>query len=200
MCGRYTLRAPAQVIAETFGVEGDPAGVDVAPRYNIAPGQDVWVVREGSATPRRRLDRLRWGLVPAWSEKAPAAATMINARAETAAEKPAFRLPFRRRRCIVPADGFYEWKRWPSGAQPYLIDRKDGRPFGMAGLWDRWRGPDGTPLESCAILTTSPNELVASLHDRMPVILAPDDFDLWRDPREQDVALAAGLAHGLQSL
>lgn len=188
MCGRYTLTSPAQVIADTFGVEVDTDRVDAGPRYNIAPGQDVWIVRAEGREERRRLARVRWGLVPGWAEKPSVGATMINARAETAAEKPAFRLPFRRRRCIVPADGFYEWQRRPSGSQPFLIEMRDaGRPFGMAGLWDHWRGPDGADVESCAILTTTPNELVGALHDRMPVILAPDDFDLWLDPREADV-------------
>jgi putative SOS response-associated peptidase YedK len=188
MCGRYALTSPAQAIAETFGVVGDLGELDATPRYNVAPGQDVWVVRAEGEAAERRLARVRWGLAPAWAEKAPPAATMINARAETAAEKPAFRLPYRRRRCIVPADGFYEWRRWSSGSQPFLIGLREGGPFAMAGLWDRWRGPDGARLESCTILTTSPNDLVGALHDRMPVILAPDDFDLWLDPRVEDVA------------
>jgi putative SOS response-associated peptidase YedK len=188
MCGRYTLTSPAKVIADVFGVDGAIDEVDATPRYNIAPGQDVWIVRADRSGEHRELSRVRWGLVPAWSDQPTSSATMINARAETAADKPAFRMPFRRRRCIVPADGFYEWQRQSGRSQPFLIGERDQRPFGMAGLWDVWRGEDGTRVESCTILTTAPNELVQPLHDRMPAILAPDDFERWLDRREEDPA------------
>jgi len=188
MCGRYTLTSPAQAIADVFGVDEDrEAMAAIGPRHNIAPGQDVWIVRADRTGRHRELRAVRWGLVPSFAETPSPAAAMINARAETAATKPAFRTPFRRRRCIVPADGFFEWERRSGGSQPYLIGGRDHRPFGMAGLWDIWRGPGDARIESCTILTTEPNELVRPLHDRMPVILAPDDFALWLDPRESDV-------------
>jgi putative SOS response-associated peptidase YedK len=193
MCGRYTLTSPAKAIADVFGVDAGLDEVEAEPRYNIAPGQDVWIVRADRSGEHRELSRVRWGLVPAWSSEPKTGATMINARAETAADKPAFRMPFRRRRCIVPADGFYEWQRRGGRAQPFLIGERDGRPFGMAGLWDVWKGPDGARLESCTILTTVPNELMSSLHDRMPAILAPDDFALWLDRREEDPARLLGV-------
>jgi putative SOS response-associated peptidase YedK len=193
MCGRYTLTSPAKVIADVFGVDGGIDEVDAAPRYNIAPGQDVWIVRADRRGEHRELSRVRWGLVPSWSDQPTTSATMINARSETAADKPAFRMPFRRRRCIVPADGFYEWQRRSGRSQPFLIGERDQRPFGMAGLWDVWRGEDGARVESCTILTTAPNELMQPLHDRMPAILAPDDFDLWLDRREEDPARLLGL-------
>lgn len=188
MCGRYTLTSPAQAIADVFGIDGEiAAAASGPPRYNVAPGQDVWIVRADRTGRHRELASVRWGLVPSFAETPSPAATMINARAETAATKPAFRKPFRRRRCIVPADGFFEWQRRSGGSQPYLIGNRDHRPFGMAGLWDVWRGAGDERIESCTILTTAPNQLVSPLHDRMPVILAPDDFALWLDPREADV-------------
>jgi putative SOS response-associated peptidase YedK len=176
------------VLADVFGMDGgiEELGAS-APRYNVAPGQEVWVVRADRAGLRRELARVRWGLVPFWAETPASGAAMINARAETVAEKPAFRQPFLGRRCIVPADGFYEWQRRGGGTQPFFIGRRDHRPFGMAGLWDLWRGPGDARIESCTILTTAPNEIVEPLHDRMPVILAPDDFALWLDRREADV-------------
>src|SRR5262245_37739145 len=188
MCGRYTLTSPAQAIADVFGIDEDDTALAASgPRHNIAPGQDVWIVRADRTGRHRELHQVRWGLVPSFAETPSPAAAMINARAETAAAKPAFRTPFRRRRCIVPADGFFEWERWSGGSQPYLIGGRDRRPFGMAGLWEVWRGAGGARIESCTILTTAPNELVRPLHDRMPVILAPDDFALWLDPHESDV-------------
>lgn len=188
MCGRYTITSPGQVIAETFGVAGP---VELAPRYNVCPGQDVPVVRTRHGADDRELDLLRWGLVP-WFVKEPGpAARMINARAETAATSPAFREALQRRRCLLPADGFYEWqaasgKRGPK--QPFHVRRADGRPMALAGLWERWKGKDGTRIESCTVLTTSPNELLASIHDRMPVVLPPDAWSLWLDRAVQDAA------------
>lgn len=193
MCGRYTITSPGQVIAEVFGV-AEP--VDLAPRYNVCPGQDVPVVRTRHGADDREIDCLRWGLVP-WFVKEPApAARMINARAETAATSPAFREALRRRRCLLPADGFYEWqassgKRGPK--QPWYVRRGDGRPMALAGLWERWKGSDGTRIESCTVLTTAPNALLESIHDRMPVVLPPDAWPLWLDRTVQDVERLAPL-------
>jgi len=178
MCGRYTVRS-IQPIAELFGIALPP---EFQPRFNIAPTQDVPVVRaaEGGG---RRADLLHWGLVPRWAADPSVGNRMINARAETAAERPAFREAMRRRRCLVPADGFYEWKVSPGEKrkQPHLIRMNDDRPFAIGGLWEHW-DRDGHDLNSFTILTTSPNELVADIHDRMPVIVAPAAFDRWLDP------------------
>src|SRR3954467_4753406 len=178
MCGRYTVRS-IQPIAELFGIALPP---EFQPRFNIAPTQDVPVVRaaEGGG---RRADLLHWGLVPGWAADPSVGNRMINARAETAAERPAFREAMRQRRCLAPADGFYEWKVSPGEKrkQPHLIRMKGDRPFALGGLWEHW-DRDGHDLNSFTILTTSPNELVADIHDRMPVIVAPADFDRWLDP------------------
>ncbi len=185
MCGRFALFSPEEILAAMFGVEGDrfpPAS------YNIAPSRDVAVVRtapDGAA--RRELARLRWGLIPAWAKDPAIGNRMINARAETAPAKPAFRSAFRRRRCLVPADGFYEWQKAGTRKQPYYVRMADGKPFALAGLWERWEGPDGA-VASCTILTTDANERLAPIHDRMPVILAPADYGHWLDPERQDPA------------
>jgi putative SOS response-associated peptidase YedK len=154
---------------------------DFPPRYNVAPTEDVPVVR--AAPTGRRLDLLHWGLVPRWAQDPSIGNRMINARAETAAEKPAFRDALRRRRCLIPADGFYEWKKVEGAKrkQPYLFRMKGDRPFAFAGVWESWRR-EGEALESFTILTTGPNELLAGVHDRMPVIVAPADYDRWLDP------------------
>lgn len=184
MCGRFTLTSPAQVIAETFGVE-PPDGLEA--RYNICPSQAVAAVCRASDEDRRVMRFFHWGLVPHWMKEPPKDARMINARSETAHEKPAFRDAFRRRRCLVPANGFYEWRAGPGGKQPYLIRSKGGGPFAIAGLWATWRRDDGPRLESCALLTTTPNELMAPIHDRMPVLLPPETWDSWLDPEVADV-------------
>ncbi|MCH7813503.1 MAG: SOS response-associated peptidase, partial [Planctomycetes bacterium] len=139
-------------------------------------------------TTSRRLELLRWGLIPSWAKDPAIGARMINARSETAAEKPSFRAAFRRRRCLLPADGFYEWQRSGRVKQPYYIRLKHGPPFALAGLWEQWHSPDGSLVETCTILTTEPNELVKPLHNRMPVLLTPDVFDLWLDPAMTDPA------------
>lgn len=180
MCGRYTLSTPGEAVAELLELETAP---ELVPRYNIAPTQESVVVRQ--AGERRALDRLRWGLVPYWAETPGTGSRMINARSESAAEKPAFRASLRRRRCLIPADGFFEWRRLPGGRQPYLFRLLSGGPFAFAGLWDRWVPHSGEPIESFTILTTRPNELTAAVHDRMPVILSPRDHRLWLDPRMQ---------------
>ncbi len=173
MCGRFTLRTPAHRLAEAFGV-GDLS--NLPPRYNIAPTQDAAVVRPGPEGEARELVMLRWGLVPSWSY-GPSAYSMINARAETVATKPAFRAAFRHRRCLVPADGFYEWQKVDGGKQPYLVELASGEPFAFAGLWEHWEG--GEVIESFTIVVTEANELLRPIHERMPVILDPPDYNLW---------------------
>jgi putative SOS response-associated peptidase YedK len=177
MCGRFTLKTPASDVARLLGLLSP---VRLEARYNIAPTQQVPAVR---ALPdgTRQLTLLAWGLVPSWAENPSAAARLVNARAETVATKPAFRESFRRRRCLIPADGFYEWQRRGRSKIPFHIRLADGRPFAMAGLWDRWH-KGGLTIESCTIITTEANELVRPLHDRMPVILPPEAYDDWLDP------------------
>lgn len=179
MCGRYSLASSPEEILAEFGIGDESAGL--GPRYNIAPQTPVAVIgmgREG----KKRLGMLRWGLVPWWSKEPAIGARMINARAETLSTKPAFREPFERRRCLILADGFYEWKREGSRKIPMRIRQPDGRPFAFAGIWDRWRDPQGQPLHTCAIVTTAANELLRPIHDRMPVILGRSDREAWLDP------------------
>jgi putative SOS response-associated peptidase YedK len=175
MCGRYELHSHPTVIALQFGLARPP---ELAARYNIAPQQQVPVVRQDAAG-ERELVSMRWGLVPFWAKDADIGARTINARSETVAEKPAFRNAFRRHRCLLPADGFYEWAKQRVRKQPVRVHRADGRLLGLAGLWERWRGPDGVELETCTILTTGANALVAPVHDRMPVIVDPADYECW---------------------
>ena len=177
MCGRFTLATPGQTIAEAFELQAAP---ELKPRYNISPTQPVAVIRAVGAG--RELAMLHWGLIPSWSKDAAIGSRMINARGETVAEKPSFRTPFRSRRCLILADGFYEWKRDGERKQPYHICMADRRPFAFAGLWDRWAPRDGEPVESCTIVTTAPNELMAPIHDRMPVILPAAAHARWLDP------------------
>jgi putative SOS response-associated peptidase YedK len=186
LCGRFTLFDTAASLAEAFEVAEVPS---LSPRYNIAPSQAVAAVRIPPSGGAREVVLLRWGLIPSWAKDPSLGDRMINARAETAAGKPAFRSAIRRRRCLVPASGFYEWKRTNGRKQPYYIRRPDGKPFALAGLWESWEGPGQAAVESCAILTTSANELLLPIHDRMPVIVSPADYDLWlslgiRDPAE----------------
>jgi len=183
MCGRYILTIPWSDLVALFRITETLAAPNLPPRYNIAPTQTVPAVRRTSDGDGRRMDLLRWGLVPAWAKDAAIGARMINARAETAAEKPAFRAAMRYRRCLIPSDGFYEWQKRPSGPkQPFRIARTDGRTFAFAGLWERWdRTPDGRPLETFTIITTAANAVVAPIHDRMPVILDAADHEAWLD-------------------
>ena len=188
MCGRTNLTATPEELAEAFALDELPT---LEPRYNIAPSQPMPVVRMDGSRRRRRLALLRWGLVPRWAADPGVAGRMINVRAETARTRAAFKDPFRERRGLVPATGFYEWRRAERGRQPYLLRRRDGRPMGLAAVWDRWEPPprenEGRDaLESCAILTTPANELVARLHDRMPLVLDPGDYELWLDPAVTD--------------
>ncbi len=179
MCGRYILIAPGKLIAETFQLPVEP---ELEPRYNIAPSQDVHAVLRRPGVANRELSLLRWGLVPFWAEDTKIGHKMINARAESAAEKPAFRAAYKYRRCLLPADGFYEWKREGKKKLPFLVRLRSQEPFGLAGLWEHWEGAHGEVVESCTILTTTPNDAVAAIHDRMPVILRPKYYEEWLDP------------------
>jgi putative SOS response-associated peptidase YedK len=180
MCGRYRLSRRKQLVEEYFDtVSGED---DWTPRYNIAPTQPVPMIRQNPKEPRRELSLVRWGLIPSWAKDKSDAALMINARSETAATKPAFRDPLTSRRCLIPADGFYEWQRRAKVKQSYCFEVNDGELFAFAGLWDRWKDPSGDWIRSCSILTTAPNGVTSSVHDRMPVILDPDSYDLWLDP------------------
>jgi len=183
------MATPGQVIAEVFGLDDVP---ELSPRFNIAPTQAVAAVR-ARADGGRELVALTWGLIPSWSKDRTIGSRMINARAETVGEKPAFRAALRARRCLVLADGFYEWQKLGTRKQPHHIRMRDGRPFAFAGLWERWTPPEGDPVESCTIITTLPNEVVAPIHDRMPAILAPADLDRWLDPGVRDPAAVAAL-------
>ncbi len=189
MCGRYTLSTPPEVVAELFDLIEIPS---YPPRFNLAPTQQAPVVRMLAPAGGRRLDLLRWGLVPYWAKEAAIGNRMINARSEGVAEKPAYRSSFKKKRCLVVTDGFFEWQKQGKGPkQPYLIRRKDRQPFAFAGLWSSWKDPErgdrgGEPLETFTILTTSPNEAVRTIHDRMPVILDRGAFDLWLDPAVDD--------------
>jgi putative SOS response-associated peptidase YedK len=182
MCGRFTLTAVRETLKQVFPLF-DLA--DLAPRYNIAPTQLVLAVRLTPGEDAQELAELRWGLVPSWADDPKIGNRMINARAETAASLPAFRSAFRRRRCLVAADGFYEWQKLDKRTkQPYYFRLAGGRPFAFAGLWEHWE-KDGEVIDSCTLLTTQANELVKPVHERMPVMLAPADFERWLDPRRQ---------------
>ena len=181
MCGRFTLASPAEVVAKDFALDDVP---ELAPRYNIAPTEPVAAIRVCSA--RRVFEHRRWGLVPAWARDA-GGPPLFNARAETLARKPAFRDAFRLRRCLVPADGFYEWRAVSGRRQPFHLRRADGAPFAMAGLYERWRPAGGEALESCTVITTAANALLAPLHDRMPVVLPAEAWEAWLDPTGRDV-------------
>lgn len=176
MCGRFTLTASPDQLATLFELPQEPM---VVPRYNIAPTQPVAVVRMNPQAAAREWALTYWGLVPSWAKDPSMGARMLNARSETVTEKPAFRAAFKRRRCLVPASGFYEWKKEGKGKQPYYITMPDGSPFAIAGLWEYWAGADGSALESCTLLTTSANGLMQPLHDRMPVIVQPEDYAQW---------------------
>jgi len=185
MCGRYELHTQPAALALAFGVPFPP---QMRARYNIAPMQDVPIIRR-TPSGTRELVEVRWGLVPRWAKDPAIGNRMINARSETLAEKPSFRTALKQHRCLLPADGFYEWKQTPSGAkQPIHIGMKDGTPFAFAGLFERWLSPAGEVLDTCTIITTQSNALLAPLHDRMPVIVAPVAFDRWLDVANEDTA------------
>lgn len=185
MCGRFTLRTSPREISELLGILGMD---DVKARYNIAPTQLVLIARLNKEQTARELAQCRWGLIPSWAKDEKIGNSLINARCDTAATKPSFRSAMKSRRCLIPADGFYEWKKIGKEKQPYLIELAGARPFAFAGLWERWQSPTG-PLDSCTILTTTANELLAPLHDRMPVILHPNDYAAWLDVDQKPDAL-----------
>jgi putative SOS response-associated peptidase YedK len=181
MCGRFAFYSPHEAVIRLFGVAAAP---EIEARWNIAPTQFIATVREAGEP--REVAMLYWGLVPSWAKEKSIGTRMINARSETLGEKPSFRNAFRRRRCLILADGYYEWQRSGAVKQPYFIAFDDGQPFGMAGLWERWREPaTGEPLESCCIVTTSPAPTVAHVHDRMPVIVPPVAYAEWLDPKNE---------------
>jgi len=188
VCGRFTLSSAPDLLARHFDLEGVP---ELAPRFNIAPTQAIATVCAPVAGGRRRLQLRRWGLIPRWAKDPSIGNRMINARAETVAEKPAFREAFRLRRCLVPADGFYEWAAGASPRQPYHIRLADGSPFAIAGLWEHWAPTGGEAIESCTLITTRANARLAAVHDRMPVILEPESYGPWLDSelREADPLL-----------
>lgn len=182
MCGRFSQYHAVEAIAEAFQVDEI---IDLPHRYNIAPSQPVAAIVQLPDSDRRKLKWLRWGLIPSWAKDPAIGYKLINARAETASEKPSFRSAFKHRRCLIPSDGFYEWQRLEGSKtkkQPYYFSLKDNNPFAFAGLWERWESKEGDIVETCTILTTEANELVSPIHDRMPVILHPKDYALWLDP------------------
>jgi putative SOS response-associated peptidase YedK len=183
LCGRYLLTSPVDLLRQLFRFMERP---NLGPRFNIAPTQEVPVVRLSREGDRHELIQVRWGLVPYWADDLKIGNRLINARAETVERAPAFREAYQRRRCLVPADGFYEWRKSGKERQPLLIRRQDRAPFAFAGLWERWRQPDGPVVRSCTIVTCPPNALVAEVHNRMPVILAAEDHDRWLDPAQGD--------------
>jgi putative SOS response-associated peptidase YedK len=176
MCGRYAITSPLEAVIKAFSVKG--AGFNFPARYNAAPSQDLPVIRRAEDA-ERELTFMHWGLVPSWSKGPDARFSMINARSETVASKPAYRGPFRNRRCLVPANGFYEWRKTADGKQPYFITMRTGEPFVFAGLWDHWTSPEGDEITSFTIMVTAANDCVRPIHDRMPVILGPDDYRSW---------------------
>lgn len=192
MCGRFTLNIAVDVLTGLFDMAAEPSPPP-PPRYNIAPSQPLLLVRAGLAPGEREWAFALWGFIPAWSKDPAPPSGVINARAETAAQKPMFRAAMRRRRCLIPATGFFEWQKQGARKQPHLIRMADGSPFAFAGLWEHWIGADGSELETCAILTTDPNELMKPIHNRMPVILPGRDFAEWLDPARDDAAKAAEL-------
>ena len=190
MCGRYTITSAPEAIRALFHYPEQP---NFPPRYNVAPTQPIPIVRlvEG----KRQFALVRWGLLPSWVKDPKTFALLINARGESVADKPAFRAAMKRRRCLIPADGFYEWKAVGGRKAPYFVRLKSGAPMAFAGLWETWTGPNGEELETAAIVTTEANRTLAPIHSRMPVILAPAAFDLWLNTSDVDAKTAAALIH-----
>lgn len=180
MCGRFTLTIDPDELQTTFNLS-EPPPADLTPRYNIAPSQAVAVIANGAS---RKLEFFKWGLIPAWARDPKIGNRMINARAETLSEKPSFRSALKKRRCLILADGFYEWKKEGKTKTPMYLQLKDGEPFAFAGLWETWKSPEAELIKSCTIITTGPNALVKKIHDRMPVILPAKAYDLWLSPDE----------------
>jgi putative SOS response-associated peptidase YedK len=179
MCGRYRLTRKKEILAEHFGIEPND---NWQPRYNVAPTQNVAVVRQDSEQPRRIGSTMRWGLIPFWAKDASIGYKMINARCETIAEKPAYRDALKKRRCLISADGFYEWQKNGKAKTPFCFTLGEDTVFAFAGIWERWKNPEGQFVETFSIITTTPNALCQDVHDRMPVILPDEHYDLWLDP------------------
>jgi len=195
MCGRYALFATPEELARVFKLRLDEVQrvFTPRPRYNVAPSETVLAVRRRANGREREAVGLRWGLIPHWAKGPEFGARTINARAETADRKPAFRDSFRVRRCLIPASGFYEWKKLPRGKQPYFFRLARAMPLAFAGMWDRWVAPSGDVVESCTIITTRPNSLTKLVHDRMPAIVDPEDQDRWLESAPQDKSQLAGI-------
>lgn len=185
MCGRFALYADYDTLLKRFDIEETAIGqAAYEERYNVAPSQEILaIISDGQ---NNRLGTLRWGLIPPWAKDQKIGYKMINARGETAAEKPSFRHAFKKKRCLIPANAFYEWKKDASGKKPMLIHLAQDELFAFAGLWETWKSPEGKTIHSCTILTTGPNELMADIHDRMPVILTKKAERVWLDPEIQD--------------
>ena len=196
MCGRFSFTQPEKVVTEVFQLASVPS---LSPRYNIAPTQLVPTILTNSDNRKRQLKMLRWGLIPSWSKDMKIGAKLINARAETVAEKPSFRAAFKRRRCLILADGFYEWQHQEKKKQPFYFRLQDQQPFAFAGLWEHWEKEAGEIIETCTIITTEANDLMRSIHDRMPVILDPKNYDLWLDPELQEREILQSFLQPYQS-
>jgi len=197
MCGRYRLGRGKQAFMKVFGASRDD--FEWEPRFNIAPTDSVPVIRQHPKDPTRESSIMRWGLIPFWAKSPSIGSRMINARAETAAGKHAFRDCLKSRRCLVPADGFYEWQRTAKSKQPYCFTLADESVFAFAGIWDRWKDGDGKIVKTFSILTTTPNAVTADVHDRMPVVLRAEDYDMWLDPGFQNEAEIAELLKPLDA-
>lgn len=194
MCGRYVLKTSSKEIARKFRVEmSRQLHEGLTPRYNIAPGSGILTIRDDRDAGRRKADFFHWGLVPGWAKDVNIGYKMINARSETASGKPAFRDALRYRRCLLPTNGFYEWKGRGPGKMPHYFALGERELFAMAGLWEHWQSPDGSEIFSCSVLTTVANERMAPIHHRMPVIIEPEHYDLWLDPAVYDVGRVMGL-------
>jgi putative SOS response-associated peptidase YedK len=196
MCGRFTLSQPINAIASAFNLTSIPP---LEPHYNIAPTQLIPAILTVPEQGEKQLQMLRWGLIPSWAKDPAIGAKLINARAETVEEKPSFRAAFKRRRCLIIADGFYEWQRQEGKKQPYYFRLKSSQPFAFAGLWEHWRSPDEQTINTCTILTTEANDLLHPIHDRMPVILDSKDYELWLDLKVEKPALLQPLLRPYQA-
>jgi putative SOS response-associated peptidase YedK len=183
MCGRFVQKSDLRKIAPLFKV--DIVECDLQPSFNVAPRQPIAVIMEEG---RKKIVTMQWGLIPFWAKDPAIANKLINARAETIAEKPSFRNPFKSKRCLIIADGFYEWQGSGADKRPFYICMKDEKPFGMAGIYDYWKNPKGVKIITCAIITTEANKVMAPIHHRMPVIIGPEDYDTWLDPAETDTS------------
>ena len=188
MCGRYALISAPEAIRALFGYQDQP---NFPPRYNITPTQPVAIVRVAEGA--RRFALVRWGLIPPWVKDPRTLSVLFNARGESVNDKPAFRLAMRRRRCLFPADGFYEWRQLGRDRRPFFVRSRTGGPIAFAGLWETWMGPNGEEMETAAIVTTAANRTLAAIHPRMPVVIAPEAFDLWLGGNDLDVAAATAL-------